>query len=91
MPGENLTRKEAQERASLIKVSSYEIHLDLTSDDSNFGSTTKVKFSASKTGSSTFIDAITHSVQKVVLNGRELDVRQVSDGVRIQLDDLAAG
>jgi aminopeptidase N len=90
MPGENLTRKEAQERASLIKVSSYKIHLDLTSGDSNFGSTTKVKFSASKTGSSTFIDAITHSVQKVVLNGRELDVRQVSDGVRIQLDDLAA-
>jgi aminopeptidase N len=89
MPGENLTRKEAQERASLIKVSSYEIHLDLTSGESTFGSTTKVKFSANQAGSSTFIDAITHSVEKVVLNGKELDAAKISDGVRIQLDNLA--
>ena len=89
MPGENLTRKEAQERASLIKVSSYEIHLDLTSGESTFGSTTKVKFSANQAGASTFIDAITHSVEKVVLNGKELDAAKISDGVRIQLDNLA--
>ena len=89
MPGENLTRKEAKERASLIKVSSYEIHLDLTGGESTFGSTTKVKFSANQAGASTFIDAITHSVQKVVLNGKELDAAKVSDGVRIQLDGLA--
>ena len=88
MPGENLTRKEAQERASLIKVTSYEIHLDLTSGESTFGSTTKVKFSANIPGSSTFIDAITNSVEKVVLNGRQLEPAQVSDGVRIQLDNL---
>ena len=90
MPGENLTRKEAQERASLIRVSSYEIHLDLTEGESTFGSTTKVKFSANVPGTSSFIDAITHSVEKVVLNGQELDPAQVSDGVRIQLDNLEA-
>lgn len=90
MPGENLTRIEAQERASLIKVTSYEIHLDLTSSEFTFGSTTKVKFSANVAGASTFIDAITHSVEKVVLNGKELNPAQVSDGVRIQLDNLAA-
>ena len=89
MPGENLTRIEAQERASLIKVTSYEIHLDLTSSESTFGSTTKVKFSANVAGASTFIDAITHSVEKVVLNGKELNPAEVSDGVRIQLDNLA--
>jgi aminopeptidase N len=89
MPGENLTRKEAQERAALIKVSSYEIQLDLTTDDKTFGSTTKVRFQANQVGASTFIDAITHSVQRVVLNGQELDVAKVSDGTRIQLDDLA--
>lgn len=88
MPGENLTRKEAQERAAIVKVASYEIHLDLTTDDKTFGSTTKVKFSATP-GASTFIDAITHSVQRVVLNGTELDSAAVSDGVRIQLDGLA--
>lgn len=90
MPGENLTRKEAQERASLIKVSSYEIDLDLTTGEKTFQSTTKVKFSATKQGASTFIDAITHSVERVVLNGAELDPKTVSDGVRIQLDNLAA-
>lgn len=89
MPGENLTRKEAQERASLLNVSSYEIHLDLTSDDKTFDSLTKVKFSSKTEGANTFIDAITHSVQRVRLNGVELDVAKVSDGVRIQLDDLA--
>ena len=88
MPGENLTRKEAQDRAAVVKVASYEIHLDLTTDDKTFGSTTKVKFSATA-GASTFIDAITHSVQRVVLNGTELEPATVSDGVRIQLDGLA--
>lgn len=88
MPGENLTRLEAQVRASLIKVSSYEIHLDLTKGDKTFGSTTKVKFSANSSGSSTFIDAITNSVERVVLNGLELDPAQVSDGLRIQLSNL---
>ncbi len=90
MPGENLTRKEAQDRAALIKVASYEVHLDLTSDEKTFGSTTKVKFSSNQVGASTFIDAITHSVQSVTLNGVQLDPSKVSDGVRIQLDNLAA-
>ena len=89
MPGENLTRKEAQDRAAIITVSSYEIHLDLTTDEKTFGATTKVQFSATP-GSSTFIDAITHSVQRVVLNGSELAPAKVSDGTRIQLDGLAA-
>jgi aminopeptidase N len=90
MPGTNLTRLEAQERASLIKVLSYEIHLDLTTGEKNFESTTIVKFQANQLGSNTFIDAITNSVNRVVLNGKELDPKQVSDGVRIQLNDLAA-
>lgn len=90
MPGENLTRKEAQDRASIIQVPSYEIHLDLTQGDKTFGSVTKVNFKSTQPGSSTFIDAITNSVQRVVLNGKALDPALVSDGVRIKLDNLAA-
>jgi aminopeptidase N len=90
MPGENLTRIEAQDRANLIDVSSYEIHLDLTSGDKTFDSITKVNFTAKQVGASTFIDAITHSVSKVVLNGTELVVNEVADGTRIQLPNLAA-
>lgn len=90
MPGENLTRIEAQARAALLKVSSYEIELDLTKGDTIFASTTKVKFSSNQAGASTFIDAITAKVHSVTLNGEALDVAKVSDGVRIQLDGLAA-
>jgi aminopeptidase N len=85
----NLTRAEARERAALIDVDSYEVSLDLTRGEKVFGSTTAVKFRA-KPGSSTFIDAVTHAVHSVSLNGRELDPAEVSDGIRIQLPDLAA-
>ena len=85
----NLTRAEARERAALIDVESYEVSLDLTRGEKVFGSTTAVKFTA-KPGSSTFIDAVTHAVHSVSLNGRELDPAEVSDGVRIQLPELEA-
>lgn len=84
----NLTRAEARERADLIAVDSYEVSLDLTTGEKVFGSTTTVKFTAAP-GSSTFIDAVTQTVHSVALNGRELDPAEVSDGVRIQLPDLA--
>ncbi|GAA1443704.1 aminopeptidase N [Leifsonia poae] len=89
MPGENLTRVEAQERAALIRTHSYDVTLDLTRGSETFLSTTTVRFSA-EAGASTFIDAITRTVHSVTLNGAELDPAQVSDGVRIQLDGLAA-
>ena len=85
----NLTRAEARERAALISVESYEVSLDLTRGEKVFGSTTAVTFSA-RPGSSTYIDAVTHKVHSVMLNGIELDPAEVSDGVRIQLPDLAA-
>ncbi|MFP7760742.1 aminopeptidase N [Marisediminicola sp. LYQ134] len=87
MPGENLTRVEAQERKALVDVRSYDIALDLTTDTETFRSTTTVSFSATA-GGSTFIDALTRTVHSVTLNGRELDPAVVSDGVRIRLDDL---
>ncbi|MGG7508074.1 aminopeptidase N [Plantibacter sp. YIM 135249] len=88
MPGENLTRVEAQERKALVDTAHYEVVLDLTTGAETFRSTTTVRFAA-KPGSSTFIDAITRTVHSVTLNGVELDTAVVSDGIRIQLDDLA--
>ena len=88
MPGENLTRKEAIERASILDVQSYEVEIDLTQGGELFGSTTRVRFSA-KEGTSSFIDAITGAVHSVVLNGEVLDPSVVSDGIRIQLPSLA--
>ena len=88
MPGENLTRIEAAERSALLTVASYEVALDLTTSEKTFRSTTVVKFKSNQVGASTFIDAITAEVHSVVLNGESLDVDKVSDGLRIQLDNL---
>ncbi|MEZ2390092.1 aminopeptidase N [bacterium RCC_150] len=89
MPGLNLTRAEARQRTELITVTSYDVTLDLTKGPTVFGSTTVVKFSAVE-GSASFIDAITEAVHSVTLNGVDLDPAEVSDGVRIQLPELAA-
>jgi aminopeptidase N len=89
LPGENLTRVEAHERAGLVTVQSYDVTLDLTQGPETFLSTTTVRFTATP-GASTFIDAITKNVHSVLLNGEDLDPSAVSDGVRIQLPDLAA-
>src|SRR5690554_1440970 len=88
VPGDNLTRVEAQERKAIVDVSNYDVTLDLTSGEETFRSTTVVTFTA-KAGSSTFIDAIIRTAHSVNLNGVELDP-SVADGVRIQLDNLAA-
>jgi aminopeptidase N len=89
LPGENLTRIEAEQRSENVETHSYEVSLDLTSTGETFRSITKVKFAATD-GSSTFIDAITAKVHSVTLNGLALDVEAVSDGIRIQLPNLAA-
>jgi aminopeptidase N len=89
LPGENLTRIEAIERANNVSVHSYEVEIDLTQGSEFFGSNTRVRFSAQQ-GSATFIDAITHAVHSVVLNGEVLDPAKVSDGLRIQLPNLAS-
>ena len=89
MPGENLTRVEAIDRASVVRTESYAVRLDLTTSDTTFRSLTTVTFGA-EPSASTFIDAITSSVHSVTLNGVALDPAVVSDGVRIQLDGLAS-
>jgi aminopeptidase N len=88
VPGENLTRIEAVERAAIVTTESYVVSLDLTGSDTVFRSHTTVTFGAT-TGSSTFIDALTSTVHSITLNGETLDAAAVSDGVRIQLDNLA--
>ncbi len=88
MPGENLTRVEATERASLIEVQGYQVHLDLNRGAEVFGSNTHVSFRCLKPGKDTFIDFISASVQSIVLNGKVLDIAEHSDGIRISLPSL---
>ncbi len=87
MPGQNLTRAEAVERANLIDVTSYHVELDLTAQADTFASTTTVRFTA-EAGAATFIDLIAPTVHEVVLNGAALDVAEVFADSRIALANL---
>lgn len=87
MPGENLTRSEATQRAGIVQTKSYEIALDLTTGPTTFTSSTTVRFTATP-GSSTFIDLVAPVVHEVVLNGRSLDPAEVFADSRIALADL---
>ncbi|WP_019137604.1 aminopeptidase N [Cellulomonas massiliensis] len=89
MPGENLTRAEARERASLVDTASYDVALDLTTSPTTFRSRTVIRFSATE-GAATFVDLIAPTVHEVVLNGRALDPAAVVADSRIALDGLAA-
>ncbi|MFE2913470.1 aminopeptidase N [Kitasatospora indigofera] len=94
MPGKNLSREEAQQRAGILEVDGYRVHLDVTSATDpaagTFRSSTTVRFRCSEPGAGTFVDLLAPAVRSVRLNGRELAPAEVFDGARITLDGLAA-
>ncbi|PJJ01961.1 membrane alanyl aminopeptidase [Streptomyces sp. 2333.5] len=101
MPGTNLTRDEAQQRARLLTVDAYEIDLDLSgaqeggdadgSDHGTFRSVTTVRFDSAEAGADSFIDLVAPAVHEVQLNGEALDAGEVFKDSRIALTGLRAG
>ncbi|MEW2414947.1 aminopeptidase N [Streptomyces sp. NPDC046866] len=93
MPGTNLTREEARQRAQLLTVDSYEIDLDLSGaqEGGTYPSVTTVRFRSAEAGAETFIDLVAPAVHEVVLNGTPLDVGAVFRDSRIALAGLQAG
>ncbi|QNE77376.1 aminopeptidase N [Streptomyces finlayi] len=93
MPGTNLTREEAQERARLLTVDAYEIDLDLSGaqEGGTYRSVTTVRFDSAEDGAETFIDLVAPAVHEAVLNGKALDVAAVFRDSRIALKHLRAG
>ncbi|WP_406508607.1 aminopeptidase N [Streptomyces sp. NBC_00212] len=93
MPGTNLTREEAQRRAALLTVDSYEIELDLSGaqEGGTYRSATTVRFDSAEAGAETFIDLVAPTVHEVVLNGTALDAAAVFQDSRIALAGLEAG
>ncbi|MFD7611967.1 aminopeptidase N [Streptomyces sp. NPDC059828] len=97
MPGENLSRDEARERAALLSVDGYEVFLDVrsaTEEDASeprtFRSVTTIRFRAAEPGAASFADLLAPSVTAVTLNGEELDPAVVFDGSRVTLPALRA-
>ncbi|MFD5570894.1 aminopeptidase N [Streptomyces cadmiisoli] len=93
MPGTNLTREEAQQRATLLTVDSYEIDLDLSGaqEGGTYRSATTVRFDVAETGAESFIDLVAPAVHEVTLNGDTLDPDAVFKDSRIALPGLLEG
>ncbi|TDC05442.1 aminopeptidase N [Streptomyces sp. 8K308] len=92
MPGTNLTREEARERARLLSVDAYDIALDIAGaqEGGTFRSETVVRFTAREAGA-TFVDLIAPEVREVVLNGTALDPAEVFADSRIALPAVVEG
>ena len=89
MPGLNLSRTEAKDRAEHLYVNSYAVTLDVTKGEETFYSKSEVSFTCKKPGYATFIDAVGRSVISATLNGVAVDV-SAFDGESIFLTNLAA-
>ena len=89
MPGLNLSRAEAKERADHLYVNSYVVTLDVTKGEETFYSKSEVSFTCNKPGYATFIDAVGRSVISATLNGVAVDTSNF-DGESIFLTNLAA-
>jgi aminopeptidase N len=89
----NLTREDAKLRARLLRVSSYDVVLDLTDSDGGpservFRSRTIVHFGA-QAGRSTFLDVIADRFYEVTLNGSPVDVSGYEPSEGLVLAELA--
>ena len=87
----NITRDEARERASLVRVASYEIDLDLTSATAGkrtFRSDTTIRFTCDTPGADTYVDITADAVTAASLNGVPLDLAGFT-GHRLPVTGLA--
>ncbi|MEU9338230.1 aminopeptidase N [Streptomyces sp. NPDC048290] len=93
MPGTNLTREEARQRANLLTVDAYEIDLDLSGaqEGGTYRSVTTVRFEVAEGGAESFIDLVAPEVHEVTLNGDALDPAEVFQDSRITLPGLLSG
>ncbi|PRZ16175.1 aminopeptidase N [Nesterenkonia sandarakina] len=91
---ENLTREEAAQRGGLLEVTRYRVEVDLRGAPERSAATypvqTRIEFTASEVGASTFLDHLGASVESLVLNGAELDLAAHVGPARILLPELQA-
>src|ERR1700681_4273076 len=85
----NLTRDEARERARLLNVGSYQVHVDLTGGETTFTSVTTVRFRCGSPGAAAFIDLTAPAVSEITLNSAAVSP-DAFDGDRITLTGLQA-
>jgi aminopeptidase N len=89
---ENLTRDEARERARLLTVESYAVHLDLSiaiDEPVTFRSSSTIRFGCHEPGSETHVDITADRIVAATLNGSPLDLAGFT-GQRLRVPGLAA-
>ena len=90
MTTENLTHAEASARSAALRLSTYELHLDVTSaptDADSYEVTSRITFTT--TEPETFVDYLGKAVHSVRVNGEE--VENTFDGGRVYLSNLPVG
>lgn len=86
----NLTHAEASARSAALRLSTYELHLDVTSaptDADSYEVTSRISFTTTKP--ETFVDYLGKAVHAVRVNGEE--VENTFDGGRVYLSNLPVG
>ncbi|MGY5318651.1 aminopeptidase N [Neomicrococcus lactis] len=97
MRNENLTRDEAASRSRSLEVSTYDVTVDVSNatqaSEETYPSISRISFTCSAPGSSTFLDYIHGGIESVTINGTEYagaELSDIVDGARIHLHDLQA-
>jgi aminopeptidase N len=85
-----ITRQETSQRADLLRVHSYDVHLDLARDDKIFRSVSVVTFDCTEPGASSYADLVAETVHEITLNGCPVDPDTAWAQGRITLSGLAA-
>ena len=86
----NLTHAEATARSAALRLSTYELHLDVTNaptDADSYEVTSRMSFTT--TQPETFVDYLGKAVHSVRVNGE--DVENTFDGGRVYLSNLPVG
>jgi aminopeptidase N len=89
---ENLTRDEARDRARLLSVASYDVHLDLSmaiDEPAIFRSASTITFSCSEADAETHLDITADRIVAATLNGEPLDLDASVTGQRLALRPAA--
>ncbi|MDN5892617.1 MAG: aminopeptidase N [Nocardioides sp.] len=84
-PYRSLQLTEARARFEMIRVTSYDVRLDLARDEKSFPSITTIRFTS--TGGSTFVDLKATRVNRILLDGEDLPPDRVVRG-RLPLTTL---
>ena len=79
----SLTRTEAEHRAGVLAVSSYDVELDLSRSDETFSSVTTVRFRSE--AAATFVDVKPRALHTARLDGAPLSPDLLADGRMMNL------